>query len=542
MGRAGKCNHSKLKVQISSWFNKGLTAAFGALAIVVGVSASAHPGAMIALTAAMVGFYAFAAGRGWLLKDDGQTASSDTLVAAAFALCATLFVRLTGSAASPFLCALYLPVLLASVTFSLRLGLATSMGMLAICAAITSQGHLPADGLTWRNCAVGFSFPLVAVFGRLLNRQMQERYFQRDREAKNLAALLDMSQMMDAAADLDTTLNLVLFNVQKLVGCPICAIYLKSASGSRLELRAANGLRERVVLQSSLPLEQAHLGKWNLSDAAAYGADSQVCYVPRRLEADADAAAVGLGGLDSRAQSFACVPLSSMEGLIGMLYVGYDAPHGLDGEGVDRLEQLATRAAFSLQRVIFQQDYQSLAYSDAMTGLDNFRRFEQNLGEEMRRAERYDRPMSLILLDIDHFKSFNDTLGHQAGDALLGQLATVLRDSLRSVDKPARYGGEEFVVVCPETGSTEAALIAERIRRSVAQTTFALVDQEQADQSGLPRTTTVTVSVGYATFPRDARAPRDLIRCADEALYAAKASGRNAVRGKQNARAEAQVA
>jgi len=529
-------------VQTGSWFSKSLAAAFGALAMVVGVAASAQPGAMVALAVTMVGFYAFAAAQDWLLKPDGQTASSDTLVTAAFALCATLFVRLTGSADSPFLCALYLPVLLASLTFSLRLGLATSVGMLAVCAAITSQGHLPSDGLTWRNAAVGFSFPLVAVFGRMLNHQMQERYFQLDREAKNLAALLDMSQMMDAAADLDTTLNLVLFNVQKLTSCPICAIYLKSASGGRLELRAANGLRERVALQPFLPLEQAHYGDWNLSDAAAYGAESQACYVPSRAKDKPGSPASGLGALDTRAQSFACVPLTSIEGMIGLLYVGYDAPHGLSSDGLERLEQLATRAAFSLQRVILQQDYQSLAYSDAMTGLDNFRCFEQNLNEEMRRAERYDRPLSLILLDIDHFKSFNDTLGHQAGDALLGQLATVLRDCLRSVDKPARYGGEEFVVLCPETGITEAALIAERIRRSVAQTTFALVDQEQADQNGLPRTTTVTVSVGYATFPQDARSPRDLIRCADEALYAAKAAGRNAVRGAQAAHAEAQVA
>jgi len=529
-------------VQISSWFNNDLATVFGALAIVVGVSASAQPGAMVALAFVMVGFYAFATRRGWLIKADGETSASDSLVTAAFALYATVFVRLTGSADSPFLCALYLPVLLASLMFSLRLGLASSAGMLAICAAVASQGHLPAHGLTWRNVAVGFSFPLVAVFGRLLHAQMQERYLQRDREAKNLSALLDMSQMMDTAADLDTTLNLVLFNVQKLTNCSVCAIYLKSASGSRLELRAANGLRERVVLQSSLLLDQAHCGTWSLVDAANYGTDSLVCYVPNRVEADFGCASLGLGGLDGRAQSFACVPLSSMEGLVGLLYVGYDAPHGLDGEGLARLEQLATRAAFSLQRVIFQQDYQSLAYSDAMTGLDNFRCFEENLTEEMRRAERYDRPLSLILLDIDHFKSFNDTLGHQAGDALLGQLATVLRDSLRSVDKPARYGGEEFVVLCPETGSAEAALIAERIRRAVAQTTFALVDQEQADQNGLPRTTNVTVSVGYATFPRDARAPRDLIRCADEALYDAKHSGRNAVRGKHPEHAHVQVA
>ena len=84
-----------------------------------------------------------------------------------------------------------------------------------------------------------------------------------------------------------------------------------------------------------------------------------------------------------------------------------------------------------------------------MTGLDNFRQFEETLTDEMTRAERYHRPLSVILLDIDHFKSFNDTWGHQAGDALLGQIGIVLRNALRSVDRPARYGGEEFVVICP---------------------------------------------------------------------------------------------
>ena len=134
----------------------------------------------------------------------------------------------------------------------------------------------------------------------------------------------------------------------------------------------------------------------------------------------------------------------------------------------------------------------------------------------------------MILLDIDYFKKFNDTLGHQAGDALLAQLATVLRDSLRNVDKPARYGGEEFVVVCPETGKDEARLIAERIRRNVEATAFALLGQD--DAASASSTARVTVSVGFATFPFDAVSARDLVKSADEALYAAKHAGRNTVR------------
>ena len=213
-----------------------------------------------------------------------------------------------------------------------------------------------------------------------------------------------------------------------------------------------------------------------------------------------------------------------------MLYLGYDQAQSLPPEGVHRLELLATRAAFPLQRLLLQQDFRSLAYSDAMTGLDNFRQFEENLADEMARAERYSRPLSLILLDIDHFKSFNDTRGHPAGDALLGQLGVVLRNALRNVDRPARYGGEEFVILCPETGAGEVRLIAERIRRSVSETPFVLPSQNSSQNNGQGSDTArVTISLGCATFPDDARAARDLIKKADIALYSAKASGRNAV-------------
>ncbi len=144
------------------------------------------------------------------------------------------------------------------------------------------------------------------------------------------------------------------------------------------------------------------------------------------------------------------------------------------------------------------------------------------------------------MLDIDHFKSFNDTLGHQAGDALLGQLGVVLRNSLRNVDKPARYGGEEFVIICPETGQEEARLIAERIRRNVADTPFALLENGSEDSKrGAAH---VTVSLGCATYPGDARSSRDLVKKADLALYAAKDSGRNAVRVYSEQEARVKVA
>ena len=269
------------------------------------------------------------------------------------------------------------------------------------------------------------------------------------------------------------TLNLIMLNVQNLSDCQVCAVYVKDAAGNSLELRAVSGPKMRGPVLPAFPIRDARAGDWSIGGGertdpvpvAFYAADARALQKTRPTR---------LGSLDPRARSFACLPLTSVESMIGMLYVGFDQPNGLLPAQVNCLEQFATRAGLALQRGLLQQGVEELAYTDAMTGLDNFRQFERTLRDELLRAERYGHPLSVLLLDIDHFKTFNDTLGHPAGDALLGQLGAVLRNALRGVDRPARYGGEEFAVVCPETGPEEARLIAERVRRAVAETPFFL--------------------------------------------------------------------
>ena len=498
--------------------------AFGLLAATVGLLAGGAALPMVSLGLLFAGLYLLAEQRGWLLGSPAGHAWRDYAVTAIFAALVTIFVFLTGGARSPMPCALYLPVLLASLCYGVGLGLTAALAMVSVAAFLGSGGHLPAALPPLRAIAIGLSFPVVAVFGGALRTQMESRLFALRSEKKDLSDLLDMSQMMDSAFDLDMTLNLILLNVQEHSGGEVCAVYLKAADGQTLELRAASSAPQtRAVLLPSLTVEDARADGWWVAAPVQDGLNLRAFYA-----ADAGAAAASrLLAIDSAAQSFACLPLANVEGLLGMLYVGYHSAAALAPEGVRRLEQLATRAIFPLQRLLFQQDFRSLAYSDAMTGLDNFRQFEETLADELMRAERYGRPLSVILLDIDHFKSFNDTRGHQAGDALLGQLGIVLRNALRGVDRPARYGGEEFVIVCPETESHEARLIAERIRRAVAETPFALPNQN-ADEVGGDMAR-VTVSLGCATFPNDSGTARDLVKKADMALYAAKEAGRNTV-------------
>jgi len=496
--------------------------AFGLLAATVGILAGGLPLPMTALGLSFAGLYLLAEHRGWLLGSAAGHAGREYAVTAVFSMLVAAFVFLTGGAQSPMLCALYLPVLLASLCYSLRLGLAASAAMVAAAALLGTGGQAPAS---LQVVAVALSFPAVAVFGGALRAQMENRLSALISEKEDLSELLDMSQQMDSAFDLDMTLNLILLNVQEHSLCDVCAVYLKAADGRTLELRAVSAPPNAGPLLPALLVEDARGDTWWVAEPVQDGLNLRAFYA----EAAEKSRYSTLGEIDPSAQSFACLPLANVEGLLGMLYVGYSHPEALAPEAVSRLEQLAIRAIFPLQRLLFQQDFRSLAYSDAMTGLDNFRQFEETLINELARAERYSRSLSVILLDIDHFKLFNDTHGHQAGDALLGQMGVVLRNALRNVDKPARYGGEEFVIICPETEAPEARMIAERIRRSVAETLFALPNlSSEAPLSGL-ETARVTVSVGCATFPNDSKTGRDLVKKADIALYSAKGAGRNAV-------------
>lgn len=181
------------------------------------------------------------------------------------------------------------------------------------------------------------------------------------------------------------------------------------------------------------------------------------------------------------------------------------------------LVSLAGPAGIAVENVLLHREAQRQSVTDPLTGAGNLRHMSTVLAREVERANRFNRPLAALMLDVDLFKNINDTHGHTVGDAVLREVARRLAAAVREVDVVARYGGEEFVVVCPETDMTGAHRLGDRICEAVRATPVT-VDDVLVE---------VTVSVGIAALPRDATTGGDLIRAADEALYAAKRSGRD---------------
>lgn len=162
----------------------------------------------------------------------------------------------------------------------------------------------------------------------------------------------------------------------------------------------------------------------------------------------------------------------------------------------------------------------ALATTDGLTELYNHRYFQEQMIQNIETGKRYDKPFSLIMIDIDYFKKFNDTYGHQSGDAVLRQVAQILKKNVRSTDIVCRYGGEEMAIILTQTGSGEAIITAQKICNAVSAQPLKLVNGNDVN---------VTISLGVATYPQNGQTPPEMIKFADDCLYAAKENGRNQV-------------
>ncbi len=229
--------------------------------------------------------------------------------------------------------------------------------------------------------------------------------------------------------------------------------------------------------------------------------------------------------LSPRAGSVLAAPLQSGGQVVGVLVVARRAGSvAISGTDAEMISRLARRCGEAVDAVRDHQATQRMSVTDPLTGAANLRHLTSSLNREVERASRFGRTLSVLMLDLDHFKKVNDVAGHDFGDRVLAEFSARLHGCLREVDLVARRGGEEFTVVLPETGADGAAAVAQRILERVRNQPFT--------DPGVGRGATrisrrVTVSIGVATYPDHARSAAEVMIAADRALYEAKRQGRD---------------
>jgi two-component system, cell cycle response regulator len=242
--------------------------------------------------------------------------------------------------------------------------------------------------------------------------------------------------------------------------------------------------------------------------------------LPYRGQCDTDVQVLFTRGLAGpRLPSILVLPLLVHREVLGTLVLGSRQPGGFGADVRVILQVLAGHVSVSLANARMVKRLEELATTDGLTGLLNKRALTETARQKLRSAQRFQKPLSVLVCDLDHFKRVNDTYGHDVGDRVIVGFADVLRRTKRETDTVGRFGGEEFVVVCEQTDPEGAELLGLRVRQELAATTFASKDGPLQ----------VTCSIGVATYPQAGKDWDELFKATDEALYASKRGGRDRV-------------
>jgi diguanylate cyclase (GGDEF)-like protein len=323
--------------------------------------------------------------------------------------------------------------------------------------------------------------------------------------AKTIASTHDFQEMVDQ----------ILAVIKKSLAIDRASLYLFDDTGERLELRYSTGLQVRqplsIAVGEGLPGRVAEVGEHShIHDLALfYDTFSDFIHLP---------------GEEKRDGAYIGIALKSRNRTIGVIGIDTLAKYGLTVEDMDFMSLVAHQISAGIEKSLLFTRTEQLSQVDGLTGLYNRRVFSEKLQQEVARRSRNGRPLSLIMLDIDHFKLFNDNFGHQEGDTVLKELALVIKGQCRytTTDICCRYGGEEFSVILTECELPVALRVAERMRSAVEGNVFSIKQRHPG--------TSVTISLGVASLVGNTvLGPEELVAKADKALYTSKRDGRNRV-------------
>ena len=323
-----------------------------------------------------------------------------------------------------------------------------------------------------------------------------------------MTTLHRISQIVTSSLELDRIFGTVLQLLQETFGYTHVGIYLLDRGVLRLQAQV--GFTESTLIQEIAPGEGI-VGRTFRTRQTQFVRD--VSEDPEYIQADAE---IG---------SEICVPLLKQDSVQGVIDVESSRRRPLGERDVDVLQALAGPISIAIENAHLHAQATALARVDGLTDLMNRRTFDETLEAELKRARRYDLPLTLMIIDIDDFKAVNDLWGHPAGDALLRTIAHLIRSNVRGSDSAARFGGDEFAVILPNTGLKDALDMAERLRQTVEQLGR---DSRDAQDKAVPAGD-YSISIGVASFPGSAQSADELLLAADHAELRAKQQGKNRV-------------
>ncbi len=325
---------------------------------------------------------------------------------------------------------------------------------------------------------------------------------------RELLALYHVARGLSQRLDVKEIMDLVLKETRRVVSYHSGVIYLWSDEKGCFVAQAASG-----------PFREKLLG------SEAYGGDGLIGWVMQSGEPEIiydvreDPRVRQEPGLFQVLRSLLIIPLSAGTKIVGVLVIGSKRPFAFNENHLQTISIICGQAAVAIANTILLRRLEESANTDGLTGIYNHRYFTYRAGVEYRRTRDAGLPLALIMLDVDNFKLINDRFGHPAGDAVLVELARLLRDAVGEVGVVCRYGGEEFAIILPGFDAARAGALAEELRR--------LVREHQFPVKGMPRQ--VRISLGVAACPRNAVDVTTLVQRADQALYGAKKAGKDRV-------------
>lgn len=372
------------------------------------------------------------------------------------------------------------------------------------------------EGLMYEDTELSFILQLgnqaaVAFESAILDEQKERASRELAKKMDNLSILYSVSKALNFASDLKKILLFILDKARDAVDAQKASLMLLDSKTNELAVHVVRGVPADVEAKINKGEMECTKIKVGEGIAGKVASTKQYILVNEVREDERFKKAS-----NSFVDSILCMPLIANDDCIGVINLTNKKQGGkFTEEDIDLLATLASQAAIT----IYNARLYHLAITDGLTQLRIHRYFQQRLEEEIIRANKFNHKISLIMSDIDHFKTFNDTYGHQEGDIVLIETAKIFRLNVREVDIAARYGGEEFAIILPETDIEEARGIAEDLRKKVEA-------HEYPSKKGKLK---VTASLGVATYPNHAKEKDQLIEAADKALYRAKESGRNKV-------------